>query len=145
MRPPPFASAVRGPQTRLPKWRGASPDVLQAIWAQLPARRAQLGIRIHRLGWAQADIQAFVANTLKCSGTWVIGVYGAVAEFSTAPEEPAEISVDRESIVACSQRGRYAASWRALPDRQRCRRRPQQVVVKSRIVDTTLGELICSS
>lgn len=54
-------------------WRGASPNVLQAIWAQLPARRAQLGIRIHRLDWAQADIQAFVAQTRREAGPTVYG------------------------------------------------------------------------
>ena len=42
--------------------RGASTIVLKRIWAELPARRAKLGIGLHRLGWMREDIRSFIAG-----------------------------------------------------------------------------------
>ena len=87
-------------------WNGAPAAVLERIWAQLPQRRAALGIGLHRLGWAQADIRSFVLKTLCAGGgTWVFGVYGAVAEFCIGRDEVVTIAAGPTRIQATTPRG----------------------------------------
>ena len=64
------------------------------IWAELPGRRAKLGIGLHRLGWTQDDIRSFILGTLRAGGgTWVFGVYGAVAEFCIGPGKVVDLDL----------------------------------------------------
>lgn len=87
-------------------WRGASTTVLERIWAELPGRRAKLGIGLHRLGWMREDIRSFIAGTLRAGGgTWVFGVYGAVAEFCVGRDEAVDLDLGATCIVAATPRG----------------------------------------
>jgi predicted Fe-S protein YdhL (DUF1289 family) len=54
----------------------------QSVLVELPERRKNLGLNIHRLNWETQDIQSFVSETLRPGGTWITGVLGA------APSSP---------------------------------------------------------
>jgi hypothetical protein len=65
-----------------------------------------LGISITRLPWSHGRIAEFVAESLgQRSGTWVLGCYGATAEFICDHDEPCDVSVTGETITAISDRG----------------------------------------
>ena len=88
------------------EWFSAGDVRRSAIWAVLPERIDALGISITRLPWPQARIAEFVAETLdQRSGTWVLGCYGAAAEFMCHHDEPCGVSVIGETITAISDRG----------------------------------------
>ncbi|MEL6208396.1 MAG: hypothetical protein AAFR47_24355, partial [Pseudomonadota bacterium] len=103
------------------------------VWAALPERAERLGIVLRRLDWEPPAILDFVAATLEnAAGTWVLGVYGAVAEVMRSPEEPVEIRRDDESVVALTpraalritaRRGTRAMAWREAQDR------PERIVL----------------
>jgi predicted Fe-S protein YdhL (DUF1289 family) len=84
-------------------WRRATPEVQQQIWSELPGRRAKLGIILHQLGWTRDEIRAFVSENLR-SGTWVLGAFGAVAEFCIGPDEAVNLDVATEGVVASTPR-----------------------------------------
>lgn len=87
-------------------WRQVAPERRQAIWDKLPDRRAALGITLHRLGWLADDIRTFAAQGLGAGrGTWALGVYGAVGEFSVAPGEPLRVESRRSALEAVTGRG----------------------------------------
>ena len=99
-------------------WRTASSETLSRIWAELPSRRAALGLKLHRLAWTRDDIHSFVADTIASDhGTWVGGVYGAVAEFCIGEDEAVEIS-DRGAGRFTASTARAAISM-SLSDRVR--------------------------
>jgi predicted Fe-S protein YdhL (DUF1289 family) len=77
----------------------------QSVWVELPERRKNLGLNIHRLNWETQDIQSFVSETLRPGGTWITGVLGAVAEFSLGEDEVCEIETDANLLRAFSPRG----------------------------------------
>lgn len=86
-------------------WRQADEGTRRRIWDDLPARRARLGIGPHRLGWSAAEVRSFVASTLRPgSGTWVLGISGAVAEFCVGPGEPLELDLGGPDLVARTAR-----------------------------------------
>lgn len=87
-------------------WRDAGQAARDEVWAQLPDRRARLGIGIFRLGWRKADIQSFLRRTLeeRC-GTWTAGVYGAIAEFSIEDGRSAIIEAEGDSVAARTAAG----------------------------------------
>ncbi|MEO0391228.1 MAG: DUF1289 domain-containing protein [Pseudomonadota bacterium] len=85
-------------------WRTTTPDTRAAAWDQIPTRLTQLGVACRRLPWTSRDIRAFVQRTLEAGqGTWVMGVVGAVAEFS-APYG-ADVQADGDVITAHTQNG----------------------------------------
>jgi predicted Fe-S protein YdhL (DUF1289 family) len=87
-------------------WRDAPADHVDRIWAALPARRAALGITLHRLRWTAERIARFVADSVAPgAGTWVVGQNGALAEYSADPSEPLEIAVEAMRITAATARG----------------------------------------
>ncbi|MEM7290808.1 MAG: DUF1289 domain-containing protein, partial [Pseudomonadota bacterium] len=66
-------------------WRTHSEAWRKAVWNQIPERLAELGVICRRLPWTTEDIFNFVARSCEeARGTWVIGVVGAVAEFTAA-------------------------------------------------------------
>jgi predicted Fe-S protein YdhL (DUF1289 family) len=88
------------------EWASAGDVRRSAIWAVLPERIDALGISITRLPWPPGRIAEFVAESLdQKSGTWVLGCYGATAEFICHPNEPCGVSVTGETITAISDRG----------------------------------------
>jgi len=73
-------------------WRDAPPTFLDRVWAELPARRERLGVRLHRLAWTPGDLLAFVAGTLTPGGgTWAFGPFGGASEFRVDPGGTAEL------------------------------------------------------
>jgi hypothetical protein len=113
-------------------WREAAPAVRAAVWADLPARFARLGLTCRRLPWTTGDIRRFVQASLSgAAGTWVIGVVGAVAEFAAPPGAAVKVTEDGTDLIATTEGGalrlRLDDHLRALsfdppdtpPDRQR--------------------------
>jgi predicted Fe-S protein YdhL (DUF1289 family) len=86
-------------------WRTASAEALSKIWSELTARRVTLGLELHRLAWTPDDIRSFVAETLAPDGgTWVGGVYGAVAEFCIGAGERVKVVDSEGCLVARTAR-----------------------------------------
>ena len=76
------------------------------VWDALPARFGSLGVRCRRLPWETSEIHDFVVRNLRtAAGTWVIGVVGAVAEFTAKRAAPIEVETDGASIVAFTEGG----------------------------------------
>lgn len=104
-------------RAEIASWRAASPETLSRIWAELPSRRAALGLKLHRLAWTRDDIHSFVADTIASDrGTWVGGVYGAIAEFCLDRDEPVEVF---DQGVRFTARTARAAISMSLSDRVR--------------------------
>jgi predicted Fe-S protein YdhL (DUF1289 family) len=106
-------------RTEIAAWIGLSDTAREAIWSALPARRASLGLKIHRRAWSREDIRRFVRRTLTPgAGTWVAGVHGALAEFTVGDGEQANIVEQGEYLTATTPRGavrfRIADEVRAL-------------------------------
>lgn len=94
-------------------WREMTEEARQIIWAQLPARREELGLKMHRLPWEIDELRAFIAGTLRpgrgaSSGTWTMGLQGAIAEFSIGADEPCDVDVDDASVQVATARGAIA-------------------------------------
>ena len=87
-------------------WRVHSEEARQAVWDQIPARLKELGVTYRRLPWTTDDIRSFVTSTLEAGrGTWVIGVVGAVAEFTAAQDESVDVRVGGDDITAYTTNG----------------------------------------
>lgn len=75
-------------------------------WNDLPARFQRLGVTCRRLPWNTHDIRTFVEQSLRpAEGTWVTGVVGAVAEFSTKPGEGTAVRWEGDWIEAFTAGG----------------------------------------
>lgn len=87
-------------------WRIQAEADRQEIWDQIPGRLQKLGVTCRRLPWTTEDIRTFVTSTLEARrGTWVIGVVGAVAEFTAMQHEKVEVDIDRDNITAYTRNG----------------------------------------
>jgi predicted Fe-S protein YdhL (DUF1289 family) len=87
-------------------WREARPAVRAAVWADLPARFARLGLTCRRLPWTTGDIRRVVQASLSgAAGTWVVGVVGAVAEFAAPPGAAIEVTEEGADLVATTPGG----------------------------------------
>ncbi|MEM6624719.1 MAG: DUF1289 domain-containing protein [Pseudomonadota bacterium] len=88
-------------------WRAETDGWRAAVWDALPARFEQLGVSCRRLPWDTSDIHRFVVRSLReAAGTWVVGVVGAVAEFTARSGEPTEVEVNGSSVVAVTAGGK---------------------------------------
>lgn len=82
-------------------WRRMDEGRRRRVWDELPARFAELGIGLSRLPWLEAEILDHVEATLRSGeGTWMLGVYGAVAEFTRERDEDVVVSRDGATIEA---------------------------------------------
>lgn len=89
------------------EWRTHEDAWRAAVWQALPARFRTLGVACRRLPWTTPEIHDFVVRSLsKASGTWVIGIVGAVAEFANRPGGQVNVSIDGPEIVAVTDGGR---------------------------------------
>ncbi|MEM6310810.1 MAG: DUF1289 domain-containing protein [Pseudomonadota bacterium] len=87
-------------------WRVQSEAARQAIWDQIPGRLKELGVTCRRLPWSTDDIRAFMISSLEARrGTWVIGVVGAVAEFTPAQNERVKVRIEGDDIIADTKNG----------------------------------------
>jgi predicted Fe-S protein YdhL (DUF1289 family) len=90
-------------------WSQVTPDARSRVWAELPARRARLGLGVHRLEWGRDEVRSFILDTLRPGGgTWVSGVYGAVAEFFVGAHEAIELEAGDTHVNASTARGAIA-------------------------------------
>src|SRR5271168_4334099 len=95
-------------------WRQMPQEELDRVWAELPARRARLGLGVHRIGWTIDDLRSFITATLQPGGgTWVSGVHGAVAEFCVGEDETLDIENSEHAVNASSPRGAISFSLSA--------------------------------
>lgn len=87
-------------------WGGRT-DVSRAqVWDQIPTRLAQLGVACRRLPWTTDETRAFVLRSLKAGhGTWVMGVVGAVAEFTASPGAGVDVTEVGDDIIARTVNG----------------------------------------
>lgn len=86
-------------------WGGVTAAARDAVWSALPARFAALGVVARRLPWGRAETLDFVERSIRdASGTWVLGVVGAVGEFMREAQAPAEIRRERAMIEAATPR-----------------------------------------
>jgi predicted Fe-S protein YdhL (DUF1289 family) len=89
----------------LSNWGTTAESQRQRVWDGLPARLAELGIVVSLLPWPEIDILDYVERTLRSSeGTWVFGVYGAVAEFIRDRDERVVVSRRESTIEAVTPR-----------------------------------------
>lgn len=87
-------------------WILKSEAARQDIWDHLPDRLQQLGVTCHRLPWTTEDIRRFVISSLQAGrGTWVIGVVGAVAEFTAADDADVKVNAEGDDIIAYTRNG----------------------------------------
>jgi predicted Fe-S protein YdhL (DUF1289 family) len=93
-------------RSEVANWAHAPRAMIDGVWGALPARRAHMGLGMHRLRRSLDDLRTFSVNTLRSGGgTWLAGVYGAVAEFSVGDCEVIALHVGGQSIRAASPRG----------------------------------------
>ncbi|MDA0701712.1 MAG: DUF1289 domain-containing protein [Proteobacteria bacterium] len=89
----------------LSNWRTMAESQRQRVWDGLLARFAELGIVVSRLPWLEIDILEYVERTLRSGeGTWVFGVYGAVAEFIRDRDEVVVVTRKDATIEAVTPR-----------------------------------------
>lgn len=86
---------------------GVQPDGWrQVVWDEIPGRMAEMGVACRRLAWATEGIRDFVQSTLEAGrGTWVMGVVGAVAEFTAATDAKVHVRRDGDLITATTRNG----------------------------------------
>ena len=94
---------------------GSADDAYRAdVWAALPDRAATIGLAVRRLDWqGECILDAVEARFADASGTFVTGVYGAVAEVLRDPDEP--FRADRSGPVLTLATGRAALRLEAAP------------------------------
>jgi predicted Fe-S protein YdhL (DUF1289 family) len=82
------------------RWRALSPAEQVRIWADLPRRKAILGLSFRLLPLSGPALSAeLVQLAEKPHIAWSIGVQGAVAEFTTKNDTHPEIEVGDEQII----------------------------------------------
>ncbi|MDJ0608376.1 MAG: DUF1289 domain-containing protein [Kiloniellales bacterium] len=87
-------------------WRGQTDPWRAAVWEALPERLRALGVTCRRLPWKTEEIRTFATRSLRsATGTWVIGVVGALAEFSTTPGDRVGVETDGGRIEASNSGG----------------------------------------
>ena len=81
-------------------WHDLPPTARALVWADLPRRKAILGLSFRLLPWSGAALMAELIRLAREPKTgWSIGVYGAVAEFTTSNRANPTIEVGEESLV----------------------------------------------
>ncbi|MEM8596779.1 MAG: DUF1289 domain-containing protein, partial [Pseudomonadota bacterium] len=90
----------------LAAWRDESDHWRAAVWDALPTRFETLGVACRRLPWQSDKIRDFVTRSLgTTAGTWVVGVVGAVAEFSAPRGGSVTVETDGALITASTSGG----------------------------------------
>ncbi len=91
------------------EWRTLSPAARGAVWQVMPARFSAMGQTTRQLAWDGQSLARFVADSLAPgAGTWLLGCYGAVAEFLVSPGEPLTRRVEGDRFVAATPRARLS-------------------------------------
>ena len=86
-------------------WKSASDGTRQAVWDALPERFHTLGVSCRRLAYDGAAARRFLVDTIDdATGTWVLGVVGAVGEFTRDADEAVSIRLTGDSVEATTPR-----------------------------------------
>lgn len=86
-------------------WGTASDDFRDAVWVELPARAAAMGLSVRRLDWREARLLDEMERLFaEASGTFVVGVYGAVGEVMRDPDEPYQARRETTSLTLATAR-----------------------------------------
>ena len=121
--------------TEIATWKDGPPANHARIWADLPRRRAALGITLYRQGWTTEEIAAFVRASLGVDGaTWALGVPGMTAGFSVGGRDSAVVDGTGSTITASTPAG---AIRFAITDRVRVLGRS---VAGGATADPSIGE-----
>lgn len=95
-------------------WARVDEAARKRIWAELPARADALGLAARRLSWRGTDLLEEVERRFAdAAGTFVAGVYGAVAEVLRDPGEEYESA--RNGLTLTVRTRRAALRIEALP------------------------------
>lgn len=87
-------------------WGSRSEAWRDQIWDNIPDRLRQLGVACRRLRWSTGDMREFVVRSLEQDrGTWVMGIVGAVAEFTAPPDATVDVTVTGENLIARTRNG----------------------------------------
>lgn len=87
-------------------WGSSTATWRDRVWHQIPDRLNTLGVACHRLPWTTEDVRAFVAKSLVADrGTWVMGVVGAVAEFTAPAEAEIDVTVEGNDVIGRTLNG----------------------------------------
>ena len=88
------------------KWRTYSETSRTQVWSEIPDRLRRLGVTCRRLPWTADETCKFIVQTLEQGlGTWVMGVVGAVAEFTRPSGAKIDVAVQDDDLVAWTQNG----------------------------------------
>ena len=95
-------------------WRDLPPDRQAEVWAELPRRKAVLGLAFRLLPHGGSSLSDCLARLALTPGTgWSIGVYGAIAEFMAHEGETLlllRIEFDEDVAFLDPRAGRYQIS-----------------------------------
>ena len=87
-------------------WAEADATFKRAVWDALPARRARAEMSAWRLPWNAGEIGNLVETALRDnSGRWVLGAHGAWIGFAVGADEPVDIAVTENAVMAVTPRG----------------------------------------
>ena len=96
-------------------WASASDAFRAEVWAALPERAVAMGLGVRRLDWqGERLLDEVEARFAAAAGTFVAGVYGAVAEVLRAPDEPFEVHRSGSVLTLSTPRAALrleAARW----------------------------------
>ena len=86
-------------------WGGASDEFREAVWADLPARAAGMGLTVRRLDWREGGLLDEMERLFaEAAGTFVVGVYGAVGEVMRDADELYQARRETTSLTLASAR-----------------------------------------
>ena len=81
------------------RWIAMSDAEQLACWRDLPRRLERLEVAAHLLPWSVERIANWIGATLTAgTGTWVVGVPGALAEFPCGPEEGVRVERGPDAV-----------------------------------------------
>jgi predicted Fe-S protein YdhL (DUF1289 family) len=83
------------------RWIAMSDAERLACWADLPSRLERVSVQVRLLPWTPARIADWVGKTLGAeTGTFVVGMPGALAEFPCGPAQVVELSRGPDAVFA---------------------------------------------
>jgi len=86
-------------------WSSASDAFRLAVWAALPERAEAMGLAVRRIDWqGQHLLDEVETRFADMPGTFVAGVYGAVAEVSRGKDEPFVVERDASRLSLKTER-----------------------------------------
>jgi len=93
---------------QIARWVSMTESEREHVWAVLPAKVAEMSIRIRLLPWTPREIAAWVGATMQDGqGTWVIGAPGALAEFPCRSGKEVSVEVSEDTVTVRAPDARF--------------------------------------